>query len=91
MTYEAALCGDHRRVMRGHLLRGVSGLLRRLAMTRLGLAALCAASVYAMGCLTGGWLVRSDVEAAARVTIAHFSDEVSVLAGRIATLEAVCR
>ena len=89
MTYEAALCGDHRRVLRGHLLRGLTRAT--LAMTRLGLAALCAVSVYAMGCLTGGWLVRSDVEADARVTIAHFSDEVSVLAGRIETLEAVCR
>ena len=58
---------------------------------RLLCAAMIAASVYATGCLTGGWLVRSDVEADARVTIAHFSDEVSVLAGRVATLEAVCR
>jgi hypothetical protein len=54
-------------------------------------AALCAASVYAVGCLTGAWLVRSEVEAQARVTIARFAAEVSILAGRVGTLEAVCR
>jgi hypothetical protein len=53
--------------------------------------ALCVASVYATGCLTGAWLVRSDVEADARVTIARFADEVSVLSGRVAAMEVVCR
>lgn len=48
-------------------------------------------AVFASGCLGGAWLVRSDVETAARTNITRFAAEVSVLAGRVETLEAVCR
>jgi outer membrane murein-binding lipoprotein Lpp len=57
---------------------------------RLLLGALCVGSVFATGCLTGSWLVRRGVENAARATIDHFADEVSVLSGRVAEMEVVC-
>jgi len=53
--------------------------------------ALCVGSVFATGCLAGSWLVRRSVENAARATIAQYSSEVSVLSGRVAAMEVVCR
>jgi hypothetical protein len=52
---------------------------------------LCASAVFATGCLTGAWLVRRGVENAAHATITHYSSAVSVLEGRVAAMEAVCR
>jgi hypothetical protein len=60
-------------------------------LTPLWCGALCVLAVFATGCLTGSWLVRHSVENAARTTITHFASEVSVLSGRVAAMEAVCR